>query len=242
MKRVIFAGSLALLSAQGFADWTGQGELGLVVSKGNSETETANVKVEMSNEINDWKHTAGIVALYASQDDVDTAERWAIYGESDYSFTPKMYGFGAFRYEEDEFSGFDSQATFSGGVGRKFIDSETTKLSGTVGIGYRILETSDEVDDLGNVITRGDTENEAIGRGTVNFEHVFTETTKLINAFVVETGSSNTFAENATSLQVKMSDKLALSVGFTVRHNSEPPDGFVSTDKLTTINLVYQIK
>ena len=31
-------------------------------------------------------------------------------------------------------------------------------------------------------------------------------------------------------------------VGFSVRHNTDPPVGFEETDTLTTINLVYEIK
>ena len=241
MRYVILAMLLTMSAGYAAADWSGKGEAGLVISSGNSETESANFKVELTNEIGDWKHSAGIVGLYASQDDVDTAERWALFGETDYSLNPKTFVFAAFRYEQDEFSGFDSQATISGGIGRKFIENERTKFVGTAGLGYKILETSDVEDDFGVVIERGDIESDPIARGTLDFEHAFTETTKLVNEFIVESGSSNTYAENATSLQVKMNSKLALSVGFTVRHNSEPPDGFVSTDKLTTINLVYEI-
>jgi putative salt-induced outer membrane protein YdiY len=39
-----------------------------------------------------------------------------------------------------------------------------------------------------------------------------------------------------------MTDKLALSVAYTVRHNTEPPTGLEKTDQLTTLNLVYMIK
>ena len=48
--------------------------------------------------------------------------------------------------------------------------------------------------------------------------------------------------QNDLALQVKMTDVLALAVGFSVRHNTDPPVGFEETDTLTTINLVYEIK
>lgn len=242
MIRVLFSIYLLLFSYGAIADWSGKGEAGFVASKGNTETETGNARVEIANEIDDWKHALGVSALYASNEGDKTAQRWSLFGQSDYSFRPKTFAFGAFRYEEDEFSGFDSQAILSGGIGQKFIENERTNLVGTAGVGYKILETSDVKDTLGNTLVRGDRENEAILRGTVDYDHVLTDTTKLVNAFIVESGSSNTFAENSLSLQVKMSDKLALAVGFTVRHNSKPPTGFTSTDKLTTINLVYEIQ
>jgi putative salt-induced outer membrane protein len=58
----------------------------------------------------------------------------------------------------------------------------------------------------------------------------------------VEAGSNNTFVQNDLALQVKMTDVLALAVGYSVRHNTDPPLGFEKTDTLTTINLVYEIR
>jgi putative salt-induced outer membrane protein len=39
-----------------------------------------------------------------------------------------------------------------------------------------------------------------------------------------------------------MTESLALAVGYAVRYNSDPPPLSESTDTLTTINLVYNIK
>jgi putative salt-induced outer membrane protein YdiY len=44
------------------------------------------------------------------------------------------------------------------------------------------------------------------------------------------------------SLQVSMTDTLALAVGFGVRYNTDPPPLSETTDLLTTVNLVYNIK
>lgn len=241
LHRFLIALCIALTATTSLADWSGKGEAGLVVAKGNTETETGNVKVELANEVGAFKHSVGIAALYASIEGDKTAERWELYGQSDYNLSARTFAFGSFRYEQDEFSGFDNQISLAFGMGQKFIDSERTKLVGTAGIGYKILETDDVEDALGNIIEEGERENEAILKATLDLDHALTDTTTILNAFIVESGSSNTYAENTTSLQVKMSDKLALAVGFTVRHNSEPPAGFVSTDKLTTINLVYEI-
>jgi putative salt-induced outer membrane protein len=48
--------------------------------------------------------------------------------------------------------------------------------------------------------------------------------------------------QNDLALQVKMTDVLALAVGYSVRYNTDPQVGFEKTDTLTTINLVYEIK
>ena len=78
--------------------------------------------------------------------------------------------------------------------------------------------------------------------GEVDFERVLTETTKASNKLLVESGTDNTFVQNDFSLQVRILGSLALAAGYSVRYNSDPPDGFKSTDTLTTLNLVYELK
>src|SRR5690606_34078755 len=109
-----------------------------------------------------------------------TAERWELFGQSDYNFTPRTFWFGAGRYEEDRFSGFKYQATVSTGLGRKFIDNETTKFVGSAGVGYKFFETRDSFDEVtGLLIEAGDSDSEAVLRGTLDFEHAFNASTSL---------------------------------------------------------------
>lgn len=238
---VFFALALAA-AAPAQADWTGKGEAGLVVSSGNTETETANAKLAMTREAGKWKNAFGLAGLYASDEEGTTAQRWEAVTQSDYNFSPKTFWFGAARYEDDEFSGFEYQATVSTGLGRKFIDNDRTKFVGTAGVGYKFFETRDAFDVNDVLIQEGASDSEVVFRGTLDFEHKFTETTKLLDKFIVEAGADNTFYQNDLSLEVKMTEVLALAVGYSVRHNTDPPLGFEKTDTLTTVNLVYEIK
>jgi putative salt-induced outer membrane protein len=239
------AATVALLAASSaHADWTGKGEAGLVIASGNTDTKTANVKLALANEIDKWKHQFGAAALYASSDpDGTTAQRWEASAQSDYNYSARDFWFGAARYEDDRFSGFEYQATLSAGYGRKFIDTDVTKFTGTAGVGYKFFETKDVFDEVtGALIEPGDSDSEAVFRGTLDFDHKVTATTSLLDKFIVEAGSNNTFLQNDIALQVKMTNVLALAVGYSVRHNTDPPAGFEKTDTLTTINLVYELK
>ena len=55
----------------------------------------------------------------------------------------------------------------------------------------------------------------------------------------METGSSDTLFTDALALAVKMSDKLALSLGYGLQNTSKPPAGLKKLDRTETINLVY---
>lgn len=242
MRRLFFAATALAAALPAHAEWTGKSEAGLVIASGNTNTETANAKLNLQYETDQWKNIVGGAALYASDEDGKIANRWETFGEVGWKFTTRNFLFGAGRYEEDEFSGFEYQATLSGGVGRRFLDNPTTTMVGTLGAGYKFVETRDSFADTGELIERGSSDSEVVFRSTLDFEHKFTATTSLIDKFIVESGADNTFVQNDISLQVKMTDVLALAVGYGLRHNSNPPSEFKKTDTLTTINLVYDIK
>jgi putative salt-induced outer membrane protein len=197
---------LASLAVAAQAEWKGKGEVGIVFARGNSETETGNIKLDMATELERWKHGFGIAALRSSSENVLTAERYSANWQSDFKINDRSFWFGGLRYEQDEFSGFDYQASATTGYGYKFIDSDSVKLAGQLA-----------------------------------YEHQLTPTTELIDKLVVESGSDNTFASNDLSLQVSMTERLALSFGVGVRFNSDPPAGLKSTDTLTTVNLVVAL-
>ena len=239
----VVATAALLSSGEARADWSGKGEAGVVIANGNTDAKNANAKLELATERDAWKHAFGLRAIYASADDVATGQRWEAFEQSDYSFTPRSFWFAAGRYENDRFSGFEYQATLSSGLGHHFIDNERTKLVGTAGVGYKIFETRDTYDDTGTVLLAlGDTGKEVVFRGSVDFSHALTDTTKLLNKLLVESGGENSSVQNDLGLQVRISDVLALAVAYSVRYNSDPPLGFTSTDTVTTLNLVYEIK
>jgi len=231
---------LAVSVAQ--AQWTGKGQAGISLASGNSDTKTGNAAIEFADTVGNWKHGFGFDGLYASASAATTAQRWALYEQSDFNFNPRYFTFGAARYEDDRFSGFKYQATLSTGVGRHFITTDSTKLTATIGIGYKNFETRDVYDADGNLIEAHSTDNQAIARGTLNYDHKLTSTTSILDKFLIEAGSQNTFLQNDLALQVKMNTRLALAVGYSVRDNTNPPPGFKQTDTLTTLNLVFEIK
>jgi putative salt-induced outer membrane protein len=77
MRRIGYMAEAIGLAAAGpaLADWSGNAQAGRVVSSGNTETETANAKLELVNEVDAWKHKFGGAALYASDEEGTTADR-----------------------------------------------------------------------------------------------------------------------------------------------------------------------
>ena len=156
-----------------------------------------------------------------------TAQRWEVRGQSNYDFTPKAYWFGAGRYDDDRFSAYDYQASLAAGLGYKFVDTEKTKFWVQGGPGYRYSKERETGDTIDGVIFRGD----------LGFEQQITGTTRIVDLFLVESGTDNTYLQNNLGLVVTISGSLGLRVGYEVRYNTDVPPGIEKTDTLTTIGL-----
>jgi len=222
--------------------WTGKGQAGYVASQGNTEAESANAVLDTSLVSGAWKHAFHLGGLYGKNKEIVSAERWDSAWQSDYNFSSDMFTFGALRYARDMYSGFSSQAAVTAGMGYKFLNSETTKLSGQLGVGYRKSNLeSVTIDTTTGIVTRvpvGKTSNAIITAG-LDYSHQLTGTTTISNKLLVESGSSNTLIADTFALAVKMSDRLALSVGINYQDNTKPPAGLKKVDTTETVNLVY---
>jgi len=246
--------SMLMLPLVASADWSGKGEAGAALATANSgaTNKTFTAKLDVADEIDKWKHAFGGSTVYTSskaEATVDepnpqnetSAKRWELHEQSNYNFVPQTFWFGAVRYENDDLGSFEYQAAVSTGIGHTFYDNERTKLVGQVGVGYKRFKNRD-----------ADTDGDAIATGSLEYRQQLTANTMLLNKLAVEAGSSNTFIQNDLSLQVKMTDVLALALGYQLRYNTKPGvrvapsypvgDEYAHSDRLLTANLVYEFK
>ena len=231
--RVSFVMAALLAAGTVQAAWKGKGEAGIVFARGNTETDTINLKLGMSTSVDKWKHELGLAALRAASDGTKTADRYLATWQSDYNFSSRSFWFGGLRYENDKFSGFKYSASATSGLGYKFIDTEKLKLAGQVGVGFRRIQTE------ATLATPGTTSNNAIATAGMSYENQLTATTKPVDKFAAEAGADNTLLANFIGVEVKMTTALALAVGLDARYNTKPPAPLKKADTLTTVNLVY---
>jgi putative salt-induced outer membrane protein len=225
-------GCALLVAAPAHADWSAKAELGGSVATGNSENQSANAALALKHRFDSWTNEYGFTGNYGNDGSDTTAQRWELRAESMYDFTPKAFWFGAARYENDRFSAYDYQASIATGLGYKFIDTEETRLRMQVGPGYRYSRQRDT----------GRTVDGMIARGNLLLEQRLTSNTKVVERFLVESGSANTYLQNNLGLEVKMTGTLGLRIGYEVRYNSDVEPGIEHTDTLTTIGLLYESK
>ena len=228
----LFAIAAAGASGSAHADWSSKAEIGASFASGNSENESVNGAFATKYTAEKWEHGFGLTGNYGSDGSETTAQRWEFRGQSNYKFTDRAYAFGAGRYDDDRFSAYDYQASLAAGLGYRIIDTERTKFWVQGGPGYRYAKVNET----------GDTEDGMIFRGDIGVDYQITETTKIVDRFLVEAGSDNTYLQNDLGLEVRIAGALGLRVGYQVRHNTDVLPGVEKTDTLTTVGLLYETK
>lgn len=239
-------------SAQGvFSNWSGAVSLGANRSSGNSESSNVNGSVRIAKTAGRWEHllfgsifkgNSTVVTVTEGPGGVpvssivrgDTSDRLSLGYQPKFLISDATYAFGILDYEEDEPANIESSLRQVIGIGHKFFSTESTSLSGEIGIGNRSLSA-----------VTGDDLNGAIGYLGVNYLNKFTDTTLFNADFRSDFGSDNTFTELSLGLAFKLSSRFSFKVSHFIRNNSdllstENPLA-ASTDSVSTISLEFAI-
>lgn len=242
MQRLAFWGAVLMILLPGLALadgeklWKGTGEVGLLMTSGNSETESVNGKAGVKYENDRLLGEMNLAALYSSEEtEIDgekekqtSAEKYNAGAKAGYKFTPADYVFINANYEDDRFSGYDYRTDYAIGYGRKIIDTEKTRLNLEVGPGYRY----DKRDD-------GGIENEAVFRGHAMFSCQLSEGAAFQQDLTVLAGSDNTNTRSVTAVKAKITGALSMKASYTVDHDTHVPADKDKTDTETALTLVY---
>ena len=214
---------------QAFSQWGGEGSLGWIASRGNTDNKSLNADLKIKFKIKSWLHNFSVKTKKISEEETVTAERYLYTQQARLRFSKKTYIFEALRYDDDRFDGFEYQSSVTVGVGWYLIDSDRQNFDLEFGAGSRRtrLETGDE------------SSSENVGRISQHYDVKLTETSELIEDLLIETGESNTLSELTTAFKVSINKKLALKLSYNVKHNSDPQPGNKKTDRTTSANLVY---
>ncbi len=220
-----------LAAAEDEPGWSGKGSLGFVSQRGNSETETLTISGEVIRNLTRWRHLFSAGILQSSEDGTDTAQRFDLALQSDFKVDERQYWFGTIRYEQDEFSQFESQATLAAGYGRELLSGPTHKLKGEIGLGYRVAELRP------GEFSRSD----PVLRGVLGYRWALSANATFSNNLLLEAGPDNTFARNVTALTADIVGNLGLKVAHELRHNTDVDEPANNSDFVTTVSLVYSL-
>jgi putative salt-induced outer membrane protein len=208
--------------------WQGSVSLGYLATTGNTDTRSLNGQILAAYKSGPWQDALSLQALQSSQSGVTTAENYYLSGQSNYSFTANDYVFAMADYLRDTFSGYQRRTSQIIGYGRRLLNSDSQQLDVELGAGARQTR-----------YTNNTSTSELLERLAANYLWKFTEKSNFSENLSVDHGVSNTFTQSITALTTNLAGSFALSLSYTVKHNSSVLPGFKNTDTTTAISLVY---
>jgi putative salt-induced outer membrane protein len=234
MKNPILMGSsilAVLLSTQSFAQRengvNSKLELGIIQTTGNTEDESFKVKGGVELVKDAWDYAWSVDAFRSSRQNQLTAQRFYTIGSADYQLSEVSFVEGRLAYEDDRFSGYDSQTDASINYGRSLLTNiDNINLNITTGIGLR--RSLSEQENFDEVILRlaGDYKWDVSENALFN---------QLLSA---EAGDQTSIYRLESSIETNIVENLSLKFTFNVKHQSEVPIGREKTDTATSVTLV----
>jgi putative salt-induced outer membrane protein len=210
--------------------WKSDAEVGGVVTRGNTRTQSINAKLSVLHEREKWRHEGKLETFKASDRTATTAEKYIGSGKTDYKYSARNYAFATVKYENDRFSGYEYQATEAIGYGRRIAKTMTFTLDFEGGVGARQSKEDD-----------GHPRNKGILRFAGNMSWALSPTSVFTEQLTVEYGVDATVTTSITALKAKINDDLAMKLSFTIKNTSETPPAIESTDTQSAVTLVYAL-
>jgi putative salt-induced outer membrane protein len=234
-------------ATDGDGTWASRAQAGYSKTGGNTDTASGTALFHIAHTWDQWKFLFGAEGFYGSTAGVTTAQSWDSYLQANYNISDRLYWFGKLSVTSNKFSGFVYQDVVSTGVGYSFIKTDATKFDGQIGIGERWIKTAQfQTDALGAIIAdsyfTSAAERDTVVDASLRLDHSFNSLTKIIAAYEINSGSNNTMQTGSVSLQVKMSDRLGLALGYQLTTNSSPPPGIGKSSSLESVTLTYTLQ
>jgi putative salt-induced outer membrane protein YdiY len=219
--------------------WSSTAEVGVVMTSGNSETETFSFKDETTRSwekssfrikagairaesttvaLREAVGTPGSFVIEETKATTTSAEVYYFEGRFDKKIHDKFFWFAGAGWDRNRPAGIDSRTAAFGGVGNIWRDDDKIKFRTDYALSYT---------DQEDVVPTASSENQYAGlRGSWIYKHQLTESTEYFNDLVVDLNLENSDAWRAdmiNAIAVAINSKLALKTSLQTLYNNAPP-------------------
>lgn len=207
---------------------SGQGEIGLTRSTGNTDSTGVALRVNLTKKTRNWKHGVRATVDYQRSNGVTRKQRYAAGYEGNVRLSDRLYTVAVLGFERDSFAGYSSRFTESLGVGYKLVASRAL----TVGVeaGGALRQTA---------YARVPDENSPAGRLAVDTNWKLSPEIALTSNATAYVEDVNTTLAATTAMTFKVTSALSARASVVVRHETDPPPRLDDTDTTTAFTLVY---
>jgi len=228
-------------------EFTASAELGFLYKTGNTKSADIKAGFNLKHEKDKWRSTVAFNILAKKLEKEDgtgkkefetTDNKWDIQGQTNYTIgeAGKNYLYGNLAYEQDKFSGFESQSSFSGGWGRHWYETETSSFFADVGPGikYDVTRATDT--------NSSSSSTNLIIQAQALYTHKFNDYVQFKQYFVARQATKsgeNSAYKSETSVTAQLIDALQLKFALRIDYDTEVEAQYESTNTETSMTLIY---
>lgn len=233
--------------------FTASAQLGLLYLTGNTRSADIKTGIDLRFERSLWR-SFFIFDLLVKKTEQEqeqtndkqletTDQKWSVLSQTNYTLDAanQNYVYGSAFYEENRFSGFDSQASMSVGWGRRWLENKQSSFDADIGPGFKrdILQLTPEQisQELDNEVQ--DTlilQAQALYIRKLN-EHIEFKQL-LVVKHAIERGQ-NSIYKAESSITSRLIDSLQLKLNFIVDYNSKVEEDKANLNTETSAVLIY---
>ncbi len=205
-------------------------ELGYINTSGNTDTESFSGVLNINKTFGDHMFRFDAEGFYSDDNGVETKNRWKSVGNYDYPAAETIQFNYLIGYEEDKFSGYDSQFYTGPGIKWRAILPPEHQLD----LQANILYSSDSVEGL-------DTDDYASVQAKLDYIWYLDERWKFIQiAFyrVDVEEPDNYFFNSRTAVESRITTMFSLGASYTVDYKNQAPEGKKRYDRTFLLSLI----
>lgn len=213
--------------------WHGAIRTAVTKTAGNTENTTGLLRADAVRRTERDRITLGAGWNYRETEDELTERNAYGFGKYDFFMTKRLFAYGNFRLESDEFKDLALRTIIGGGLGYQFVETDRTNFYGEAGVAY-VNEDFDEAED----------EDYTAGRLAYNFQHwLAKDVLRFLQAveWLVSVEDTDDWLLNTdTSLRLKISTRWSADASVIYSHDNSPAPGTEEEDILYALGLAYE--
>lgn len=210
-------------------EWTSRADVALVISNGNSDTQSLNTLVESTLTRDRVEHAVSLLVANEEAEEETTKEQFDL----DYAYkrflSEQWYASGNAEYFRDDLKGIDQRVTLGAGMGYQFWDDSFGSLSTEVGISA-VQEKRDGAEET----------DPAIRWGLAYKRFLLAKKLELFHkqsVLYIPDSDRGEVLSSSSGARYALSNRIDTTARVDVRHETEPSPGNSKTDVTYTLGV-----
>ena len=225
------------------SEYSASAELGFLYKTGNTKSVDVKAGFNLMHEKEKWRSTLAfnILAKKLEEKDEDgnknfetSDNKWDVLAQTNYTIgeAGKNYLYANLAHEQDKFSSFESQSSFSAGWGRSFYENETSSFFADIGPGVKY--------DVNRATSESSTN--LIIQAQAFYTHKFNDHVEFKQSFIARQATKsgeNSAYKSESSITAQLIDALQLKFALRIDYDTEVEEGFEDTNTETSMTFIY---